>query len=730
MPRILSSLPFGASLRRPLGDAGVTAAGRGIRRAAVAVLSLAVVAYLSLGLTALLPNVQELIEQLMLAAVLAVSLAVALACGIRTSGFEHKFWMRMGIILGLLAAAEIYVVWYLAVIDPGGPQPLALDTGLRLAAAAVFVWLALTLSDAADGTAPAAIRSILDVVTAALTGTVLLHVFVVGPLFAAYRLPGSAKVTGAVYAVLGTLVAVWTFSRFFGPSPARWTLWERALALGFGLYGLGTIAWPLWFLSTAVWRDGVVSIGVEAAWLAGAGLVGVAGVFRLTSGVVDWRLRPTMAVRSRLALAGEMAPTVLVLAALAVFGVSALTRTASDPDRTVLIATSAALAALVAVRTGLSTMRSGALRAQVGIDPLTGLHSHRYFHERLDGAIHDCGGAGRSLAVAIVDLDDFAHINRVAGYREGDRILQTAARVVARALHEGEEACRLGGDEFGLILPGAQAEYAALVTGHVLDRLRTVEDTSGAPLRASAGIATCPEHARTRDELVRCVDRAMFLAKYGGKDRLVVWSQASERRVADEEIESRARQQAFLGTLRATATAIDARTPAGSNHSRNVASMALRIATRAGLPEAEVRRVETAALLHDIGKVGVPDAALVADPASMETGMRERLEEHPALGETIVATTGLADMGRWIRSHHERWDGKGYPDGLAGEDIPLEARIIGVADAYDHARAVSGRRLSRADVTEHMRAGMSGRHDPLIVLHLLSVLAAEEALAP
>jgi diguanylate cyclase (GGDEF)-like protein len=586
------------------------------------------------------------------------------------------------------------------------------------------VW---SLTESSDGSVASKLHFFIDIVSAGLVGAVILFALVTQPVFAFWGAPVAAAAFAAVYPWLGLIMIMWTFTQLFGFASSNWTEWERPAVPGAVLVGLGFVWWPLWYLSTNVWHDGSVAPLSDLLWVSGALLLGMAAVYRLTTAGPAWLLQPLPPLQTPWPRVVRSIPLLAALAALVVFAGLLLVTPAGSARQWVLLGSSALLATVAVVRAGISTIRSQRMEARAGIDPLTGLHNHRYFHERLNLRLEL--SETRPLSIVLIDLDDFEQIDRASGLEEGDRLLQRVAKVVAHSLLGEDEACRLGADEFGLILADTDATGAAAMAEHVLSGIRRIEDPTGSALAASAGVASAPEHFTDREALVSAADDALALAKFSGKDRVVIWSPDQDRAPDLEVLAARARQQAYIATVRATAAAVDARIPEHAGHSRHVGVVSLRLARRLGIDEQRARMVETAGQLHDIGKVGVPDAALMGEPDTLSPELRGRLEEHPQLGAAIVASTGLTEMVPWIAAHHERWDGRGYPEGRAGEDIPLPARIIAVADAYDKFLAglePNAVRISRTQVTQHMRAGIGTEFDPLVVLHLLSLLADEE----
>lgn len=178
-----------------------------------------------------------------------------------------------------------------------------------------------------------------------------------------------------------------------------------------------------------------------------------------------------------------------------------------------------------------------------------------------------------------------------------------------------------------------------------------------------------------------------------------------------------------MSTIRALAAAVDARDPYTQFHSKNVSDLASKLAKKINLPKEKIRKIEMAGLLHDIGKIGIPDSIL---KKSVELSIAEKkiIKEHPVLGEKILKTTKFKEILPWVRSHHERWDGNGYPDSLGGEKIPVEARILAIADAFD---AMTSKRpyrnaLSAEEVIEELKRQKRKQFDPYLVDALLELV--------
>jgi diguanylate cyclase (GGDEF)-like protein/putative nucleotidyltransferase with HDIG domain len=356
-------------------------------------------------------------------------------------------------------------------------------------------------------------------------------------------------------------------------------------------------------------------------------------------------------------------------------------------------------------------------------DPLTNLGNHRSFHERLQRELTRAEGRRVPFTLCLIDIDDFKRVNDLFGHPAGDSVL---AQVGAR-LRQNGEAFRLGGDEFALLLPARSGNEALSVAETVLGRIAALELDEVGAVTASAGVANFPHQAFDRDELIRLADSALYWAKEHGKNRVHLYRPdvlelAELRRLAHgPDRAARFRAAASL------AKAVDARDTYTGSHSTRVAELAAWIAARLGLDAEQVELARLAGSLHDLGKLAIPEEIL-RKPGPLTPPERLVLERHSQIGFRMLESLEVDPVAHWVLHHHERWDGAGYPNRLAGEDIPLGARIIFVADAYDAMtsdRAYRGRLTPQEAVTELKRCAGT-QFDPEVV----RVFARELGYAP
>jgi diguanylate cyclase (GGDEF)-like protein/putative nucleotidyltransferase with HDIG domain len=357
-------------------------------------------------------------------------------------------------------------------------------------------------------------------------------------------------------------------------------------------------------------------------------------------------------------------------------------------------------------------------------DPLTGLGNHRHFQERLQRELSAAQEDGAPLTLCFIDVDDFKKINDRFGHPVGDRVLSQ----IAGRLRQGGEAFRLGGDEFAILLPKHDESTAHAIAQSIVGRIAAlqVDDVDG--LTVSAGVATYPDHGGERDELIRLADNALYWAKEHGKNRVRV-SRADVVELSDLKRLAIGRDRAARFRAAASlARAVDSRDVYTGSHSQRVAHLSARIAARLGLPEEEVELARLAGSLHDLGKLAIPEEIL-RKPAALTEPERVVLERHPQIGFRMLESLGVDPIAAWVLHHHERWDGGGYPDGLAGEAIPLGARIVFVADAFDAMTSdrVYREPLSHELAVEELRRCSGSQFDPGIVAAFVAELAAQPA---
>lgn len=360
-------------------------------------------------------------------------------------------------------------------------------------------------------------------------------------------------------------------------------------------------------------------------------------------------------------------------------------------------------------------------------DALTDLFNRRHVVDSLHAELERARRDGHLPGVLMVDLDQFKSVNDVYGHAAGDAVLRAVARRLGGAVRRYDIVGRWGGEEFCVVVPGISSEQALR---RVADTVRAtiagapVEIPDGRLLRvtASVGGALACDGLWSVEAIVDAADRALYAAKRAGRDRSLLVTELTPEQIAAEEPEA-------IRLAQALAVSASAREGLPESHVREVATLAGLIAAELGLTEDAVMRCRLGGWLHDLGKVAIPDRVLVK-PGLLNEEEWEVMRTHSEIGERIVnRIAGLAQAAPIVRHHHERVDGTGYPDRLAGEEIPIEARIVAVADTYSALTTDRVYRVARSseDAIALLRATCGAHHDHRCVEALVAVLAERAA---
>ena len=357
-----------------------------------------------------------------------------------------------------------------------------------------------------------------------------------------------------------------------------------------------------------------------------------------------------------------------------------------------------------------------------GRDSLTGLPDLRRFHQRLVSEVDRSRRHGHPLSVAAIDIDGFSGLNVSHGLAVGDAILRAAGRVITELTRANDFVARSQGDEFVLLMTDTDSAGAKQCIDRILLEL---EATAAGPIScvsASAGVAAW-QRPQTPEQLLEVARRGIERARADGGGRAAVVTSGLE----DVSPEDDTRRDAIVGL----ATTLLERDRYTGDHSEAVVKLTVRVAEALALNPDEVGRVETAALLHDVGKVGIPDSILHKD-GPLDDNEWVLMKEHPVIGERILrAIPGLGGVARIVRHEHERWDGGGYPDGIAGDQIPIGSRIILTCDAY-HAMTSDRpyrKAMSHEDALRELRKNAGTQFDPQVVEALMGCLYGDRTLS-
>jgi diguanylate cyclase (GGDEF)-like protein len=358
-------------------------------------------------------------------------------------------------------------------------------------------------------------------------------------------------------------------------------------------------------------------------------------------------------------------------------------------------------------------------------DALTGLLNRRAFDEHLEQELARAGRTHRPFTVLLGDLDLFKQINDRYGHPAGDATLILVGQVLQGATRTVDIVARVGGDEFALLLPESDEQQGWRLVERLRRYLTDALVDHDPAVGLSIGLVVYPRDGDTAETLRASVDKALYAAKQGGTYLPSGQDGANSDPLKVSAVTDRAESPELAAMLTLVRT-LDARGVGSPEHSRRVAHLAGIAARQLGLPPARVERIELAGSLHDIGTIGVPEAILrKRGPLTPEE--RKEVGRHPEIGADILRAAPFVDIRNWVLHHHEQPDSGGYPSGLSGSEIPFEARILAVAEAYE---AMTNDRSYRPSLgpraaRKELRRGAGKQFDGDVVDALIAAIESE-----
>ena len=387
-------------------------------------------------------------------------------------------------------------------------------------------------------------------------------------------------------------------------------------------------------------------------------------------------------------------------------------------------------------------------------DTLTTLYNHRGFQEVLANELHKAEDTNTPLSIVMFDINNISKINRELGHAKGDEVIKLLAEKIKQNIRSNDKAGRYGGDEIAIILPNTNTGDARYLAEYITYCLSCCFVDDVGPVKVSVGISTYPDNTKDQEKLLILAEQAMYISRAKGyKEGMSAivsssdfnfWDDAALNSFAEvvakrhaqlginfedelvhkfnnEEVIS---QNHLIEMVTSLAGAIDAKDPYTKGHSTSVSRYAEALARAINLPEDEVQKITLGGLLHDVGKIGIPENVL-RKPGKLDPDEWEIMKQHPVIGaeKVLAPNEALSHLIPIVKYHHEHIDGSGYPEHLKGDEIPLSARIVAVADTY-HA-LISDRPyrkgMSVEKACEILQEGAGKLWDADLVRHFIAI---------
>lgn len=655
---------------------------RGARTAAWATLAIAVLAkVVILALPLSWRTETVLSDTLTYLLPMAVVAGVAIVAPYRRvmSDRERVVWVLAGSAIALVLVSEAYWTWYAVAIDPLGPEPGSWIRVPQLIAVGMLAVALTRMSRFGDESVLVRVRIYLDLLAIFAVAWPFLYLYGTLPLLGEHPRGGVVgAAVAALYPLCGLTILWMTSSIALGRGMPKRPAWERLVATSLSVYAVGLTLFPVLQVVSlesgdygSGWLTTVLGIGVL--------LMFVGQVYRLTDETPDF-MAPWP-------LPGAVSERILrynpVLAAVGLVLTGALVMAkAGESTATPLVVALVIGSVLLTLRSWISAVERAHIRAVTQVDPETGAFAGRFLEPRLAEVVEYSLEAGRESSLVVFGTTGLLSPLGIEEHSQG--ALRRFAQAVREESPPGADLFRLSEDRFAVVLEGTGPQEASAFAlrvwmGTGRDRARAAR--GAAPSGLCAGVAAFPEHATDSERLLSVAEVALWAARGAEEEPVAVYEEAMAK-VSPDEHSARERMRAVRSTVRALAQAVDARDPATRDHSSNVAELATALAQVLGLNDRQVQIIGLGALMHDVGKIGVRDEVLLK-PGLLDASERREIREHAELGERILAPARLDDILPLVRWHHERWDGTGYPDGLAGNDIPVEARVLAICDAFE-----------------------------------------------
>lgn len=366
-----------------------------------------------------------------------------------------------------------------------------------------------------------------------------------------------------------------------------------------------------------------------------------------------------------------------------------------------------------------------ALKNRANTDGLTGVYNHRYFRDALRTQVTACQSEGKSISMIFIDIDHFKEYNDLYGHQKGDEILREMGELIKSLAREKGIVARYGGEEFAVLLPDVEEEEALEIAEQIRAKVEATyflgqENQPNGNLTVSLGISSVPSKAKDDIELLKSADDALYRAKFFNRNRVETYSFILDE-LKSEIDKNDIKLIASMKTLISVINAKDRYTYA---HTERVVLYSGLLGERLGIDEVDRKRLMYGAYMHDIGKINIPKEVLNKKMPLTEEEWN-LLKEHPNEGvEVIRPVQSLQSIIPLIKHHHERYDGKGYPSGLKGEEIPYLARVLTVVDSFDAmtTKRPYNKQKTYEEAIEELKRCKGTQFDPDIVDEFIEVI--------
>ncbi|WP_315117369.1 diguanylate cyclase [uncultured Clostridium sp.] len=357
------------------------------------------------------------------------------------------------------------------------------------------------------------------------------------------------------------------------------------------------------------------------------------------------------------------------------------------------------------------------LQSLVNEDGLTGVYNHRFFHDALREKIISCKEENSPISMIFIDIDYFKYYNDLYGHQQGDEVLKTIGAILKNNVDKEDIVARYGGEEFAVILPNTTEEEAVNVAENIRSKIESTyfkgeENQPNGKLTVSMGISVYPYKAKNDIELIKSADDALYRAKFFNKNRVETYTSILDELKNDID----EKHIDLVTSIKTLISVINAKDKYTYGHVERVVTYSRLVADKLELDERDKKDLIYGAYMHDIGKINI-SKEILNKKMPLNDEEWEILKQHPQNGvEIIKPVKSLRNISHLILHHHERYDGKGYPDNLKGNDIPFLARVLTVVDSFDAmtSNRPYNKRKTYEEAIEELRRCSGTQFDPAI----------------